>query len=138
MKPDLIIKYPDWFCFITTCCDLCGFLCICAFVNPVRLLRIATINTYFTVGCMIFWSTCIWWHGTWNWFYLLVFMWCSEILSRWGMESNLVAEFIAETGADSAVAYSYLQGMTQYLEMYRVAHNLLCQDYNHHINGGFI
>jgi hypothetical protein len=49
-----------------------------------------------------------------------------------------VAEFIAETGADSAVAYSYLQGMTQYLEMYRVAHNLLCQDYNHHINGGFI
>ena len=30
--------------------------------------------------------------------------------SRWGMESNLVAEFIAETGADKAVAYSYLQG----------------------------
>jgi len=30
--------------------------------------------------------------------------------SRWGMESNLVAEFIAETGADKTVAYSYLQG----------------------------
>jgi hypothetical protein len=30
--------------------------------------------------------------------------------SRWGMESNLVAEFVAETGADKTVAYSYLQG----------------------------
>jgi len=27
------------------------------------------------------------------------------------MESNLVAEFIAKTGANSAAAYSYLQGM---------------------------
>jgi hypothetical protein len=26
------------------------------------------------------------------------------------MESNLVAEFIAETGADKTVAHSYLQG----------------------------
>jgi hypothetical protein len=26
------------------------------------------------------------------------------------MESNLVAEFVAETGADKTVAYSYLQG----------------------------
>ena len=29
---------------------------------------------------------------------------------RWGMESNLVAEFIAKTGADKTVAYIYLQG----------------------------
>jgi hypothetical protein len=29
---------------------------------------------------------------------------------RWGMESNLVQDFVAETGADKTVAYSYLQG----------------------------
>jgi len=30
--------------------------------------------------------------------------------SRWGMESNLVADFMAKTGADKTVAYTYLQG----------------------------
>jgi hypothetical protein len=31
------------------------------------------------------------------------------------MESNLVAEFIAETGADKTVAYNYLQGIEFYI-----------------------
>jgi hypothetical protein len=45
------------------------------------------------------------------------------------MESNLVAEFIAETGADKTVAYSYLQGMEFYnLELdFRFSHLRMCR-----------
>jgi hypothetical protein len=45
------------------------------------------------------------------------------------MESNLVAEFIAETGADKTVAYGYLQGMEFYiLELeFRFSHLRMCR-----------
>lgn len=45
------------------------------------------------------------------------------------MESNLVAEFIAETGADKTVAYSYLQGMELYILEFvlRSSHLIMCR-----------
>jgi hypothetical protein len=32
----------------------------CAFINPIELYWIATINKFFNMGCVTFWSPCIW------------------------------------------------------------------------------
>jgi hypothetical protein len=62
----------DWH---VTCVGSCIVTAICVFINPIKLYWISTINKYFNIGWVTFWSSCIYEYYPKYWYIFTDCLW---------------------------------------------------------------